>query len=420
MRLERILEKSKHLHLNGNRLAFGNASAQDLVRQFGSPLYVYQEDVLRETCRRVKKMVSYPKFVVNFSIKANSNIALLNIVREEGLRGDAMSPGEIFLLERAGFRSPEMFFIPNNVAVDEFVFARDRGIQTSVDSLDQLQTYGQLFPGAKIAVRINPGIGDGHHDKVVTAGENAKFGVHISQIPEIQATAKKYGLTINGLNMHIGSNFLDDTNYLQAVDILLTLGKQFADLDFIDIGGGLGISYDDSEAELNLKALGQRLDDLFYCYAETYGKQITFAIEPGRYICAECGILLVTVYSIKTNPKKTFIGTDGGFNVLVRPMAYGSYHEIVNCHNVFGEKYCVDICGNICESGDMLAHDRPLTATAVGDILAVMDAGAYGYSMASNYNARLRPAEVLVTLAGEVQLIRRRDSFEDLACNQIL
>ncbi|BBB92083.1 MAG TPA: hypothetical protein PKA28_05585 [Methylomusa anaerophila] len=220
-----------------------------------------------------------------------------------------------------------------------------------------------------------------------------------------------------------GSNnyeeIINGENYINATVILLNVGQQFDDIDFIDIGGGFGISYDESEPDLDLRQLGRQLDHIFYTFVDRYRKKITFVVEPGRYICAECGILLTTVHSVKNNPGRTFIGTDGGFNVLIRPMAYGSYHEIINCNNIKGETHRVDICGNICESGDLLARDRRLTETVAGDILAVLDAGAYGYSMSSNYNARLRPAEVLVTSAGKPQLIRKRDSLEDLTRNQI-
>ena len=253
---------------------------------------------------------------------------------------------------------------------------------------------------------------------MVTAGEKTKFGIHISQVADAKAIASDYGLRINGLHMHIGSNFLEQSKYLDAVTILNMTGRSFNDLEYIDIGGGFGISYDDCEADLNLEELGNRLDEMFYSFTRVYGKEITFAVEPGRYICAECGILLTTVHSVKQNLQRTIIGTDGGFNVLLRPMLYDSYHEIVNCNRVFGQQQVVDICGNICESGDLLASDRSLTSVSRGEILAVMDAGAYGYSMASNYNARLRPAEVLLEQKGQLKLIRRRDTFEDLAQNQ--
>lgn len=419
MKLKQLLTNTQLVKAENNTILFNGQRAKELVEQYGSPLYIYLEDVFRKSCQDMKHLVSYPEFKVSYAVKANNNISLLKIARAEGLCVDAISPGEIFLEQVAGFDASEIFFVSNNVDVSEFKFAMERGIQISVDSLAQLEMFGQNFPNNKVAVRINPGIGDGHHDKVITAGEKTKFGIHITQVEEIQKLAIKYNLHINGLNMHVGSNFINIDNFIAATEILLDKAKLFATLEFIDIGGGIGISYKDDQA-VDLVSLGSKLDELFHNFADEYNKMVTFCIEPGRYVCAPSGILLTTVQSIKTNPGRTFVGTDAGFNVLMRPMAYDSYHEIINCDNIHGEKSLVDICGNICETGDLLAQHRNLPVSSEGDVLAVLDAGAYGYAMASNYNARPRPAEVLLTVDGSVKLIRRRDSLADLLANQII
>lgn len=418
--INRYLKSSSNLKVIENKMYLGKYSGEALIEKYNSPLYVYLEDVIRKRCREVKSMVNYKNTVIDYSVKANSNIALLKIIKEEGLCVDAMSPGEILGQLAAGFAPDEIFYISNNVDSDELGFAIEKGVKISVDSLSQLERYGRLNPGGDIAVRINPGIGDGHHEKVVTGGAKTKFGVNYAETEAIKGILQKYDLKLKGLNMHIGSNFLEGSNYINAAQRLLQVAKNFDDLDFIDIGGGLGVPYDGQKDRLDLKKLGSKLDKLFNAWANEYGKQITFILEPGRYIIAEAGILLATVNSLKNNSGRIFIGTDAGFSVFARPTMYGAYHEIINLNNVIDDdRWIVDICGNICESGDLLARDRKITPTREGDILAVMDAGAYGFSMASNYNARLRPAEVLIQLDGNVKLIRERETWQDLLRHQI-
>ena len=419
-RLNYLLSKTNIMKLQDNKLMFNNQSAEQLLERYGSPVYIYLEDVFRKSCQDMKNLVSYPHFHISYAVKANNNINLLKIAREEGIAVDAISPGEIVLEQAAGFTPAEIFFVSNNVDISEFKFAMERNIQVSVDSVAQLELFGRHFAGSKVAIRVNPGIGDGHHAKVITAGDKTKFGIHIAELPQVKKMAQQYNLAINGVNMHVGSNFLTIDNFVSAAQVLMGQAEQFLEtLEFIDIGGGIGISYKDEQA-VDLKLLGATLDKLFFAFAEKHGKMIRFCIEPGRYICAQSGIILTKVQAIKNTPVSTFIGTDTGFNVLMRPMAYDSYHEILNCDNVNGEQTSVNICGNICETGDVLANDRMLTTTAEGDVVAILDAGAYGYSMSSNYNARLRPAEVLLQTNGTSKLIRRQDTFEDLLANQIL
>lgn len=394
--------------------------AEALIKTYGSPLYVYDEKTLRQRIKEVTSLLPYPWFEASCSIKANSNLFLLKIVREEGMDADAMSAGEIFLLEKAGFDASKIFFVCNNVSAEEMKYALDRGILISVDSLSQLDLLGRINPGGRVALRFNPGTGAGHHAKVVTAGSKTKFGIQESMIEEAKAIARKHGLKIAGINQHIGSLFLEPKPYVESVKALLRIAAQFQGLEFIDLGGGFGIPYRryHGEQRLNLKELAEQLAPILLTFREQYGGDLKIKVEPGRYPFAECGAVLGTVHAVKTNYGVKYIGTDVGFNVLMRPVLYDSYHEIVALQNnrivadPEGEK--VTIVGNICESGDILARERPMPALREGDIIGVLDAGAYGYSMASNYNQRLRPAEVLITLSGEARLIRRRETFEDL------
>ncbi len=389
---------------------------RELLERFGSPLYVYDEQVLRARLREIANLVRHRPFHPSISVKANGNPHLLAVAREEGLRGDAMSPGEILLLERAGFRVEDMFFIPNNVSDDEFHFAHSRGILTSLDSIDQLRSWARLFPDSRVSLRVNPGTGDGHHEKVVTAGSRTKFGILPSELDEARSILTESGIRLVGLNQHIGSGFLEPSRYLQAAATLLTLAESFPELEFVDFGGGFGIPYREHESRLDLALLGRSLDTLLSDWCRRTNRTIEARVEPGRYWCAECGTLLGTVHAVKPRGEGVIAGTDLGFNVLQRPAMYDSWHGIELVPATIGERATIPVTwvGNICESGDILGKDRVSPMPLPGDAVAVRDAGAYGWSMSSSYNARPRAAEVLVGADGEARIIRHRETWEDL------
>lgn len=396
----------------------------EIAEKYGTPVYVYNERILRQRCREMKNLVKYENFSVNYSAKANSNLAFLEIVNEEGLNVDAMSPGEIFTELKAGFKPEQIFYISNNVSKQEMQFAIDHGVLISVDSLSQLEQYGELNPGGKVAARFNGGIGAGHHEKVVTAGKKTKFAINPEYIPEFKEILKKYNLKLVGINQHIGSLFMDGSKYVEGVKAILNIAKKFEDLEFVDLGGGFGIPYEKQadQPRLDIEGLGDELDAVFEEFANEYGKKITFKIEPGRYISAECGLILGTVHAVKYNGENKFAGTDIGFNVLQRPIMYDSHHdiEIYRKSDVkSGKNEPVTVVGNICESGDIIAKNRVLPDVMAGDLVGVLDAGAYGHAMCSNYNNRLRPAEVLIRENGDVVLTRKRDSLEDLTSHFI-
>jgi len=395
-------------------------TAQDLLKKYGSPLYVYSESILRQRCRDLLEAFR-GRIKPSFSAKSNTNLSLLKIIREEGLGADAMSPGEIFVLQNAGFAPEEIFYIGNNVSCEEMSYCIERGILVSVDSLSQLEQFGQINPGGKVAVRFNPGMGAGHCEKVITAGHKTKFGVQSEFHQEVKKIIEKYDLKLIGINQHIGSLFLDADPYVDAAKSLLDMiSENFPGLEFIDFGGGFGVPYKPGEKRLDLSELSEKLFETIDLFLDKYDNQnVHFKCEPGRYISAECGLLLGTVHAVKKNYGKYYVGTDIGFNVMMRHVLYDSYHEI----EVLSEKKAVNdtneatIVGNICESGDILAMYRNIGPVSEGDIIAVKNAGAYGYSMASNYNCRLRPAEVLMAEDGSVRLIRKADTMESLMNN---
>ncbi len=404
---------------------FGNTDPFQLSGMYGTPLYVYNENILRNRCREMKGLISYSNFTVNYSLKANSNLELIKIVRSEGLKADAMSPGEIYINRLAGYNPEDIFYISNNVDEDEFRYAIQAGVNISVDSVSQLEMFGRINAGGKVAFRVNPGVGAGHHEKVTTAGQKTKFGIEMSSIPEVKRIIREYNLKLTGINQHIGSLFMDSEAYLQSTSNMLSIASQFDGLEFIDLGGGFGIPYykQSGQPRLDLKELGGKLSELITSWVREYGKEIEFKIEPGRYIAAESSILLGEVNAVKTNYNVKYIGTDLGFNVLIRPAMYDSHHDIEIYRNngtPSVKEETVNIVGNICETGDIIARDRKLPEIMEKDILGVLDSGAYGYSMSSNYNSRLRPAEVLIESGGNPRLIRRRDTLDDLVRNFVL
>ncbi|MBD5607964.1 MAG: diaminopimelate decarboxylase [Desulfovibrio sp.] len=401
---------------------FGRLSPRDLLRVYGSPLYVYNEKILRERCRDLKKLSANPAFEVNYSVKANSNPALLRVVKEEGLRVDAMSLGELAMDRLAGFDPKNVLFISNNNTREELCQAVAAGCLVSVDSLSQLASLGEIAPGAKTMCRINPGIGAGHSAKVITGGANTKFGIDADRMGEIIELARRYDLRLAGLNQHIGSLFMSPEKYLAASSFLLEYARalppdRFEQLEILDFGGGFGIPYHkyDGEKRLDLGALAEGLNALMSDFQAKTSYRGKFLIEPGRYVMAECGTLLGQIVAIKDNGDARYVGTDIGFNVLQRPVMYDAWHDIEVYAPDDRDLLCQTVVGNICESGDILAKNRPLPEMREGDVIGLLDAGAYGFSMASNYNDRFLPAEVLITEDGCCNLIRRRQRAEDLA-----
>lgn len=403
---------------------FGDSTPHELARVYGTPLYIYNESILRRRCRELRALSSHPGFRVNYAAKANSNLALLSIIRQEGCVTDAMSPGELHMNRLAGFAPEEILYVCNNVSVEELKNAVDNKTLVSVDSLDQLDAYGSVNPGGKVMVRFNPGIGAGHHQKVVTAGKETKFGVDPDSLEEVFSLLRKHRLALAGVNQHIGSLFMEPQGYLDAAAVLLSLAERLPEqmlknMEIIDFGGGFGIPYRkyDGEARLDMTELGSALHSLLEDWTRRTGYAGRFYVEPGRYAVAECGLLLGRVHAVKNNGENRYVGTDIGFNVLMRPVMYDSHHDVEiyreggGPHGALMEQTVV---GNICESGDILAKKRLLPEARAGDLVGVLDAGAYGYAMASSYNQRMRPAEVLIDAAGGHRCIRRRETMDDL------
>ncbi len=408
---------------------FKGLDKKQLLEKYGSPLYVYNEDILLSRAREIKNLVDYKNFRVNYSAKANTTIGILQLLKQEGLDVDAMSPGEIFIEMKAGFEPKNIFYISNNATEYELTYALERGIITSLDSLSQLELVGKLHKNkvvpnfnGEVAIRVNTGVGAGHHEKVITGGKNTKFGINSEYLDVVKDICSTYGLTIVGINQHIGSLFLEPQVYIDGVKNIIDVAKQFEHLRFVDLGGGFGIPYNrlHGEKALDMQSLGVALTDYINNFITELGKEIIVKVEPGRFVVAESAVVLGQVTSVKTNAETKYVGCDIGFNVLQRPMVYDSYHEI-EIHSATGENFEseeVTVVGNICESGDILGKKLTLPKANVGDFVVVNDAGAYGFTMASNYNNRLRPAEVLIRSNGDVVVLREREQLDILLQNQ--
>ncbi len=390
----------------------------DLIARFGSPLYVYDLDVVRARARALKAAITYHPFQPLYAIKANPCPAVARAIVGEGFGIDAVAPGEVAMALRLGVAPDRVLYTENNMTDAEQAEAMAQGVTITCGSIDRLRRLAAA--GAReCAVRFNPDIGAGAHEKICTAGAASKFGVHHSLVDEVVAVEAGSALRVVGCHMHIGSGFLDADAFVRAMGVILDVARRLPHLRFVDFGGGIGIPYREGEAAMDLAALGRQASALMGEFARAYGRPLELRLEPGRFLVAESGSLLTTVTSVKRNPDspdgagRTYVGCDTGFNHLVRPCMYDAYHRIDNLSRPQAAPAVVDVVGNICESGDVFARARRLPMPELGDLLAIRDAGAYGFAMASTYNLRPLPAEVVID-HGVARLARRRQTVDDL------
>ena len=385
----------------------------DIADRFGTPTYVYLETRLREQARALQQRLKPVPHRLFYAMKANASPAVLRILREEGLGFEAVSIAEVLLARRLGMAPEDIFYSGNNITDDEMEAVHAEGVLMNIGELSRLDRFGRRFPGAEVSLRVNPALGDGHHPNVVTAGEQTKFGIPLAELPRALALVERHGLDLIGLHQHIGSGIGTARALRDAMQVLLDASRDAPSLRFLNFGGGLDVPYRPDARPFDLDAFSEHVLPLLHNEAERR-KDIAFWFEPGRFFVAEAGVLLTRVNTIKTTAQKSFAGTDTGFNQLIRPVLYDAYHEVVNLSNPAGAARRYDVVGNICETGDRLARNRRLPELREGDVLAVLDAGAYGMSMASEYNLRPLPAEVLLTADGAARTIRRRLSPAEL------
>jgi diaminopimelate decarboxylase len=414
------------LENRGGELYFDGVSAADLAEAFDTPLYVISENRVRDNYRRLRSALTrnYEKIRVYYAAKANSNLSVLKILENEGACLDAVSPGEVFMALTTGFPAERILFTGTSVRNDELKFLADANITVNVDSLSQLDRLLKIRVPEALSVRVNPEIGAGHHDHCITAGKNTKFGLWENNAVNAYKTAKEAGVERFGIHMHVGSGVLNVEPFVLALDKLLSVAKRVHDevgvsFEFVDMGGGIGVPYKPEDNALDLAAFSEKVLSLFKCRVDEYGLgKPFFCVEPGRYLVCDVSILLTRVNTVKATPFKRFVGVDAGFNTLVRPTMYDSYHHVLVANKLDApEEETYDVAGPICESGDLLARDRRLPKVEEGDLLAVLNAGAYGYAMSSQYNSRPRAAEVLVK-DGKCAVTRKRETLDDLMRGQ--
>ena len=403
-------------------LTLGGAAADRLAAEYGTPLYVYDEECIRTAFTALRQAFAVPDLRIHFATKANSNPWILRLLRQLGAWADVVSPGEILLARTAGFPPERLLYNGNSASDAELRTALDQGVRINVESLSQLRRLAAMAPGTAISIRFNIYVGGGHHSHVITGGPESKFGIDWEQAAEAQRVAGAGGLRVAGVHCHIGSGVLQAERFVQAVTNLLVTARRFPALEQVNFGGGIGIPYRRGERPLDLERLGSLLTGAYDAFCAEYGARPALCLEPGRFLIARAGTLLCRVTAVNQARKYRFAGTDSGFNHLVRPAMYGSYHHLEPVAPRSGPPRPTVVTGNICESGDVFTRGeagiepRPLPPLQEGDLLAIRDAGAYGFAMASRYNSFPLPAEVLVD-AGRARLIRRRDALAQLLEN---
>lgn len=389
-----------------------------IAKDFGSPVYIYDADKIEQQYNRLTTAFKNVKQLkINYAVKALSNISVLKLMKQLGAGLDTVSIQEVQLGLAAGFKAENIIFTPNGVSLHEIESVAKLGCQINIDNLSILEQFGTKHPNTPVCIRINPHVMAGGNTNISVGHIDSKFGISIHQIPHILRIVDNTNMNINGIHMHTGSDILDIDVFLYASEILFDTAKNFKNLQFIDFGSGFKVPYKAGDIETNIEELGDKLSARFNQFCKDYGKPLTLAFEPGKFLVSEAGQFLVNVNVVKQTTSTVFAQVDSGFNHLIRPMLYGSQHEIRNISNPKGRERFYSVVGYICET-DTFANNRRISEINEGDILAFSNAGAYCYSMASNYNSRYRPAEVLV-YKGEAHLIRKRETFEDLLHNQV-
>lgn len=390
----------------------------EIAQQFGTPVYVYDGSKIASQIKSLKNAFSDTDVRIKYAAKALTNVSVLKLVKQNGAGVDVVSIQEAQLALGAGFTPAEIMFTPNCVDFDEIIQGVELGLTVNLDNLSVLEKFGKKYGNTvPCCVRLNPHIMAGGNYKISTGHSNSKFGISVYQLPEIMQLASKYQIVISGLHIHTGSEITETDVFLKMAEILFGIARDFPALKFIDFGGGFKVAYKPGDLVTNVYDLGLKLSKAFKEFYQSYGRKLELWVEPGKYLVSEAGYLIVKTNVVKATPSLTFAGVDSGLNHLIRPMMYDAYHEIINASNPTGTQKVYTVVGNICET-DTLGADRKLNEVREGDLLVFKNAGAYGYSMASNYNSRLRPAEVLI-VNGEAKLIRRRDTLEDLLRGQI-
>ena len=394
-----------------------NTTLLKLAKEYGSPLYVYDTEKIKEQYNRIINAFSNVKHVkINYAVKALSNINILKVFKTLNSGLDTVSIQEVQLALTAGFEPKDIIYTPNGVSLEEIEKVAALGVQINIDNLSILELFGQKHPEIPVCVRINPHIMAGGNSKISVGHIDSKFGISVHQVPHIKRVVENTNMRINGIHMHTGSDILDIDTFIRASEILFDVARQFDDIDFIDFGSGFKVPYKTDDISTDIEQLGVQLTERFNAFCKNYGKDVTLMFEPGKFLVSEAGHFLAKVNVVKQTTSTVFASIDSGFNHFVRPMMYESYHNITNVSNPKGRDRYYSVVGYICET-DTFANNRRIPEISENDVLCFHNAGAYCFSMASNYNSRYLPAEVMM-YEGKGYLIRKRQTFEDILNNQ--
>lgn len=400
------IKKMKHAELLG------------IVKKYGDPVYVYDsEKITSQFGRLTHAFRDVKRLKLNYAVKALSNITILKLMNSLGSGLDTVSIQEVKLGLLAGFDPEDIIFTPNGVSLEEIEAAAALRVQINIDNLSILEQFGSKHPDIPVCIRINPHVMAGGNSKISVGHIDSKFGISIHQIPHLLRITELTKMRINGIHMHTGSDILDIDVFLYASEILFETARNFPDLEFIDFGSGFKVPYKEGDIQTNIEELGQKLTKRFNDFCQDYGKELTLAFEPGKFLVSEAGFFLAKVNVVKQTTSTVFASVDSGFNHLIRPMLYGAIHEIINISNPKGRERYYSVVGYICET-DTFANNKRISEISEGDILCFRNAGAYCHTMANNYNSRFRPPEVLWH-QGQAYLIRERETFDDLIRNQV-
>ena len=403
---------------NNRYLLGGSVDPLVLAEQYDCPLYVYDSAIMEKQYKRMVNAFNVKSLKINYACKALSNINILKLFKSYGAGLDTVSIQEVKLGLKAGFTPQDIIYTPNCVSIDEIEEALNLGVRINIDNISILEQFGDLDANVPVCIRVNPHIMAGGNNKISVGHIDSKFGISIHQMPLVHRVLDATGLKVEGVHMHTGSDILDPEVFLAGAEILLNIATEFKELEFIDFGSGFKVPYKEGDIATDLEELGIRLSERFNKFCEEYGRDLTLMFEPGKFLVSESGYFLARVNVVKQTTSTVFAGIDSGLNHLIRPMLYNAYHKITNISRPTGKNRIYTVVGYICET-DTFGINRRMNEIQEGDILCIHNAGAYCYSMASNYNSRFRPAEVLVH-QGQAHLIRRRETMDDLLKTQVM
>lgn len=406
------------LTFSDNQYRLQGVPVLELCGQFGTPLYVYDADRIRHQFEEMTQAFAGLPHKIKYPVKALSNLSILKLFKHLGGGLDTVSLAEAMIGLKAGFKPEDIIFTPNCVSFDEIRQAVELGLMINIDNISILEQFGHKYGGSvPCCIRFNPHIFAGGNTKISVGHIDSKFGISVYQRRHVQRIIKANDLKVTGLHVHTGSDILDAASYIQSAQIMFELAHEFEGLEFIDFGSGFKVPYKDGDVRTDMHMIGNSLREAYEEFSQSYGKRVELWFEPGKYMVSEAGYFFMRANVIKPTPSTVFVGVDSGLNHFIRPMMYGAHHDILNMSNPGGTKRIYTVVGYICET-DTFGWDRSMDEVREGDVLCLKNAGAYGYSMASNYNSRVRPAEVMVW-QGKAHLIRERETFDDLLRGQV-